>query len=295
MLDNAFLHSNDFMFREREAVLPSVLNQMGMEQRSQMLKDSLTAQKLHMSLKDYKEANKIHEEARKNYADELPKRMRDSLEKQAPVQYIDDVVPDYMLDFIDKPNFGLPDAIQNADTGIYGDMRQQVLEAIEAGMTGHGYAKSRGVPLMLSDEAVASLYAMNFRSFAEDAMKVEMPKSPKAESLDDVATRRWYLESEAKIPDIIDKTKPLEQQARQAFDFRNKFRTQARDAMLNRTGAENLFGTKLNMTWEQLVDKYSKRGFSGDTLYEEIIKASTRSNPLVNESLGVFPEGEKER
>ncbi|OJU13246.1 MAG: hypothetical protein BGN88_02410 [Clostridiales bacterium 43-6] len=97
------------------------------------------------------------------------------------------------------------------------------------------------------------------------------------------------------MPDIIDKTKPLEQQARQAFDFRNKFRTQARDAMLNRTGAENLFGTKLNMTWEQLVDKYSKRGFSGDTLYEEIIKASTRSNPLVNESLGVFPEGEKER
>ncbi|OJU18135.1 MAG: hypothetical protein BGN88_04970 [Clostridiales bacterium 43-6] len=169
LLDDAFLHSNDFMFREREAVLPSVWKQMGMKERTQMLKDSLTAQKLNMSLKDYKEANKILEEVRKNYADELPKRMQDSLEKQAPVQYIDDVVPDYMLDFIDKPNFGLPDAIQNADTGIYGDMRQQVLEETGAGVTGHGYAKGRGVPLMLSDEAAAYLDAVNFHMFAADA------------------------------------------------------------------------------------------------------------------------------
>jgi filamentous hemagglutinin len=113
---------------------------------------------------------------------------------------------------------------------------------------------------------------------------------PKARSLSDVEARRWYLDSEAKIAGMIDKTKPLEQQARQAVNLRNQFRTQAREAMSNQQAAEELFSAKPNKTWEQLVREYESRGFSGNALYEEIIRASQRSNVEVNRNLGVFPK-----
>jgi len=115
-------------------------------------------------------------------------------------------------------------------------------------------------------------------------------KPPEAGSLSDVDARKWYLNSEAIIPELIDKTKPLEQQARQAVDLRNQFRTQARDAMSNRSAAEGLFGSNPNMSWGEIVEKYQSRGFTGDALYQEIINAAQRSNPGVNQSLGVFPK-----
>ena len=89
---------------------------------------------------------------------------------------------------------------------------------------------------------------------------------------------------------MIDKTQSLEQQARQASGLRNQFRTQARDAMSNRAGADALLGLKPNLTWEQLVKKYSDQGYSGDALYQEIIRVSQRSNVAVNQDLGVFPK-----
>jgi filamentous hemagglutinin len=114
--------------------------------------------------------------------------------------------------------------------------------------------------------------------------------APKARSMSDVEARRWYLDSEAKIAGMIDKTKPLEQQARQAFGLRNQIRTQARDAMSNSAGADELFGSKPNMTWENIIKKYSDQGYVGNAPYEEIIKASQRSNAAVNQNLGVFPK-----
>ena len=86
---------------------------------------------------------------------------------------------------------------------------------------------------------------------------------------------------------MIDTSKPLEQQARQAFDLRNQFRTEARDLMSDRSLAESLYKTDPNMTWEQVVGKYSQEGFSGDSLWQEIINASTRSRTSVNQSLGL--------
>jgi filamentous hemagglutinin len=122
-----------------------------------------------------------------------------------------------------------------------------------------------------------------------DVGKAIMPKPPKSGSLSNVDARRWYLDAEQKIPEILDRTKPLEQQARQAHSLRNQFRTQTRDAMSNKLEADNLNIYFPNKTWEQLVMEYESRGFSGDALYEEIINASQRSNPMVNQELGIFP------
>ena len=41
-------------------------------------------------------------------------------------------------------------------------------------------------------------------------------------------------------PDLIDTTKPLEQQAKQAFELREKYKQQARDMMSDRKSAEYL-------------------------------------------------------
>lgn len=46
-----------------------------------------------------------------------------------------------------------------------------------------------------------------------------------------------------------------------------------------------------NMTWEQVVQKYSEKGFQGDSLYQEIINAAQRSRTIVNESLGIKNNG----
>lgn len=44
------------------------------------------------------------------------------------------------------------------------------------------------------------------------------------------------------------------------------------------------------MTWEEVVKKYMDKGYVGNELYQEIMKAALRSNSSVNQYLGVFPK-----
>ncbi len=106
-------------------------------------------------------------------------------------------------------------------------------------------------------------------------------------SLSDLEARKWYLSQEAKIKDMIDTSLSLEEQAKQAFNLRNQFRTQARELMANRNAAEELMKTNPNLTWNDVIQKYTNKGYSGDELYKEIIEASTRSRQSVNKSLGL--------
>ena len=105
--------------------------------------------------------------------------------------------------------------------------------------------------------------------------------------MSNVEARKWYLEQEAKIPDMIDKSLPLEEQAKQAFNLRNQFRTQARELMADRATAESLYKTDPNLTWEEIVRKQSAKGLEGDDIYKAIIESSQRSRKSVNKSLGL--------
>jgi hypothetical protein len=111
----------------------------------------------------------------------------------------------------------------------------------------------------------------------------ELAKNPG--TLSERNVRAWYLSQEDIIPNLLDKRLPLEQQARQAHEFRNIIRTYARDLMADRQKAAELARTSPNMTWEQTVNKYSSREFTGDALWNEIIKGSQRSRSSVNERL----------
>ena len=106
-------------------------------------------------------------------------------------------------------------------------------------------------------------------------------------TLSNVDTRKWYLEQEAKIPNLIDHSLPLEQQAKQAFDLRNQYRARARELMSDRQLAELLYVTDPNLTWEQIVQKQIDKGLSGDDIYKAIIESSQRSRTSVNQLLGL--------
>jgi filamentous hemagglutinin len=110
---------------------------------------------------------------------------------------------------------------------------------------------------------------------------------PSPGTLDDLVARQWYKKAVDTIPQLIDASKPLETQARQASELRNQIRTITRNAMTNQALAKQLFKNNVNLTWEQVVAKYSVQGFKGDALWREIIAAATRSNPEVNASLGL--------
>ena len=126
--------------------------------------------------------------------------------------------------------------------------------------------------------------AKGAESAAEDAGKVV--ESGKY-SLSNVEARKWYLEQEAKIPDMIDKSLPLEEQAKQAFNLRNQFRMQARELMADRATVESLYKTDPNLAWEEIVRKQRAKGLEGDDIYKAIIESSQRSRKSVNKSLGL--------
>lgn len=106
-------------------------------------------------------------------------------------------------------------------------------------------------------------------------------------SLSNVEARKWYLEQEAKIPDLIDKDLSLKKQAKQAFALRNKYRTQAREMMADRVAAESLYKSDPNLTWKEIVKKQRAKGLTGDDIYKAIIESSQRSRKSVNVSLGL--------
>ena len=79
----------------------------------------------------------------------------------------------------------------------------------------------------------------------------------------------------------------MEEQAKQAFDLRNQFRTQARLLMADTEKADKFFREEPNLTWEQILKKASDKGFTGDDIYHYIIDSSQRSRSSVNEELGL--------
>lgn len=110
----------------------------------------------------------------------------------------------------------------------------------------------------------------------------------KKHSLSDVDARKWYLEKEKGIYSNIDKNLSLEEQAKQAFNMRNTYRTQARELMKNYILADKLNKTEPNLTWEKIIQKQIDNGLSGNKIYEEIIESSMRSRKDVNKKLGLW-------
>lgn len=106
--------------------------------------------------------------------------------------------------------------------------------------------------------------------------------------LSDRAVRKWYKYHDEQIPDMLDRSKPLEDQARQACELRNQHRTQARDLMRDQEARKRLDETEPNRTFEELVtDKMKRKGLTRQQAYEDILQTATKTRKSVNKSLGL--------
>lgn len=106
--------------------------------------------------------------------------------------------------------------------------------------------------------------------------------------LSDREARQWYLEQDRRIPEMIDKTLPLEEQAKQAFELRNKFRTQTRDLMKDQEKRKKLDREEPNKSFEELIDKKMReKKLSREEAYKDIIKTASKTRKTVNEKLGL--------
>ncbi len=91
--------------------------------------------------------------------------------------------------------------------------------------------------------------------------------------------RLWYKEQDSKIPDLIDKTKSLEEQAKQACELRNKYKQQARDMMKNQELRKYLDQQEKLKSFDELVlHKKEKYGLTNEEAYTDIIRSSTTTN-----------------
>ena len=108
------------------------------------------------------------------------------------------------------------------------------------------------------------------------------------ESLSNLMARKWYLAHDAKIPSLIDKSCSIEEQARQAFELRNGFRTITRDMMEEQDTRKELDKSDPNKTFEELVQsKMQRKNMTRDEAIEDILKTATKTRSSVNKSLGL--------
>jgi len=105
--------------------------------------------------------------------------------------------------------------------------------------------------------------------------------------------RLWYKSQDEKIPDMIDETRPLKEQAIQAFNLRNERRTQARELMKDKKAREELDKNHKNPVFEQIMEhKKKKYGLSDEEAYQDIIRSSTTTNKKYDRIAGVDREEE---
>lgn len=103
-----------------------------------------------------------------------------------------------------------------------------------------------------------------------------------------LAVRQWYNYHTAQIPDQIDRSLSIEDQARQAHGLRNTIRRQARDLMADQAARAHLDLTKPNETFEQtLARKMVEKRITRDQALMDIISTATKTNAKVNQKLGV--------
>lgn len=110
----------------------------------------------------------------------------------------------------------------------------------------------------------------------------------KGQKLTSERARWWYNIRDESIPRQIDKTKSIEEQAHQAFDLRNMYRTQTRELMGDRKKAAELDRDSPNPTWEgKIREKMEGKGLTRRQAIMDILKTSTKTNIEVNEKFGV--------
>lgn len=108
------------------------------------------------------------------------------------------------------------------------------------------------------------------------------------EKMSDVDVRKWYIAHNKMIPDLIDTSKSIEEQAKQACDLRNNHKFQARELMKDQNKRKQLDIDDPIISFDELVKhKMQDKNMSYDEAVQDIVKTATKTRKSVNDSLGV--------
>ena len=104
----------------------------------------------------------------------------------------------------------------------------------------------------------------------------------------DLEARQWYKARVENIPELVDASLSLEQQARQAHGLRNQYRAQAREIMADVQKRNEFDREHPHSTFDGLLnDKMIRKGLSLEDAYRDIIKTASSTNKAVNSVLGM--------
>ncbi len=105
---------------------------------------------------------------------------------------------------------------------------------------------------------------------------------------DNQHVREWYYANVNDIPNQINKSKPFEEQVRQAFDLRNKYKHEARVAMSDKETASLLEKKRPAPTFDNLLcDKMKRKSMTKEEALEDILKTASKTNSDVNKEFGL--------
>lgn len=105
---------------------------------------------------------------------------------------------------------------------------------------------------------------------------------------DNQSIREWYVANVTDLRKQIDTSKPFDEQVRQAFDLRNRYRQYARMRMSDVKTAQLLEKKKPTKTFDELVkDKMERKGLTKDEAIRDIWETATKTNPDVNKEFGL--------
>jgi SPP1 gp7 family putative phage head morphogenesis protein len=120
---------------------------------------------------------------------------------------------------------------------------------------------------------------------------LENSKNMSIISLDNKSVRDWYINAASRKKEGINAHLPIEEQARQAFDARNKIRIIAREMMSDDEAKKKLYREKPNKTFEELVEsKMKRKGMTRAEAIKDILDTATKTNAEINKELGMDGE-----
>lgn len=106
--------------------------------------------------------------------------------------------------------------------------------------------------------------------------------------LDNKTVRLWYKAKNQMIPEEVDKTRTLREQAIEACNRRNENRTLARELMKDSESRKQLDRNRPNKTFDELLrHKIEDFGLSETDAYRDIIRSSATTNEEFDRKAGV--------
>lgn len=122
----------------------------------------------------------------------------------------------------------------------------------------------------------------------EDARNLSKYLGAPIVETDNLHVREWYYANVSDIPNQVDKSLPLGQQALQAYELRNKYKHEARAAMSDKETVELLERLRPAPQFEELVQsKMKRKGMTREQAVEDILKTASKTNSDVNKEFGL--------